>query len=166
MALTLFSPNFENHQVLPSEYLGDEENHSPELRWSAAPIGTVELALVCEDLDSFRGDPRVHWLVYRIAPELGLLSPSIPRVEELGNRMGILQGLNDFGEVGYTGPLPHVGDGFHRYLFTLFALDQELWLPKRSSYSDFTQRVSERAHVVETATLLGLSKRESSWCIA
>jgi phosphatidylethanolamine-binding protein (PEBP) family uncharacterized protein len=40
--------------------------------------------------------------------------------------------LNDAFNLGYSGPCPHPGlvpDGIHGYVFTVYALDQELDLP-------------------------------------
>jgi phosphatidylethanolamine-binding protein (PEBP) family uncharacterized protein len=39
-----------------------------------------------------------------------------------------VEGVNDFGEEGYSGPLPPVGDGPHRYFFRVFAASAPLGL--------------------------------------
>ena len=39
-----------------------------------------------------------------------------------------IEGMTDFGEVGYGGPAPP--DKRHTYIFKLYALDSELDLPK------------------------------------
>ncbi|MFC7195323.1 YbhB/YbcL family Raf kinase inhibitor-like protein [Halosimplex aquaticum] len=39
---------------------------------------------------------------------------------------GARQGTNDFGEIGYRGPLPPADDGAHTYRFTSYAVDTTL----------------------------------------
>ena len=47
-----------------------------------------------------------------------------------------VEGRNDFGEEGYSGPLPPVGDGPHRYLFKVSAASAPLGLTAGASAQD------------------------------
>jgi len=75
--------------------------------------GTVELAVLCEDLDAPTGR-FTHWV-------LSGIDPSATGVEEGEVPTGAVMGANGFGEIGWGGPQPPPGDGPHRYLFTVFA---------------------------------------------
>ena len=41
---------------------------------------------------------------------------------------GVVEGTNDFGEEGYSGPRPPVGDDPHRYFFRVYATSAPLGL--------------------------------------
>jgi hypothetical protein len=65
--LEVTSLAFEDGEALPGRCAHDDENVSPPLEWSAAPDGTVELAVVCEDLDAPTGR-FTHWVLSGIEP--------------------------------------------------------------------------------------------------
>ena len=63
-----------------------------------------------------------------------------------------IEGITDFGEVGYGGPAPP--DKRHTYVFKLYALDDELDL----SNDDVTKADVEKAmegHIIEQTQLTG-----------
>jgi len=69
-----------------------------------------------------------------------------------------MQGKNDSGKYGYTGPCPP--SGTHRYYFRLYALDREL-----GSAAGGTKAALEKAmegHVLAKAELLGRYKRNTN----
>ncbi|PNY38731.1 YbhB/YbcL family Raf kinase inhibitor-like protein [Rhodopirellula baltica] len=78
MCLTISSPAFFNGATMPEKYTGDGENISPPLRWRGLPEGTQELAIVCEDPDASCEEASVHWLVYKIPPDLEELPEHLP----------------------------------------------------------------------------------------
>jgi len=118
---------------MPVEYTRDGANVSPPLTWSSLPDRTRSLALICDDPDAPTPAPFVHWVLYNIPPNMtgpGIERPGLPagvrrtfRPKEVPRSV---QGLNDFGEVGYGGPAPPSGRGSHRYRFRLYALDTTL----------------------------------------
>jgi len=65
--------------------------------------------------------------------------------------MGIMEGMTDFGEVGYGGPAPP--DKRHTYVFKLYALDTELDLPAKSTKTDVEKAME--GHIIDQATLTG-----------
>lgn len=166
--MELSSPAFRPYQVIPVQYAADGGNHSPPLIWSTVPLGTWELALTCEDLDDVGqvrgGVSLLHWIIYRIPRDLGALNEGIPRRAVLSKSLGALQGVNDFGTLGYTGPLPPVGDGLHRYAFTLYALDRDLGLHPGVSRQEFENAIQN--HILESARLIGLCRRDAAWYVA
>src|ERR671918_1987590 len=98
MALQLTSPAFEANGYIPKKYTGEGQDVSPPLSWTGIPQGTKELALLCEDPDAPMPKPWVHWVAYRIPPSVTELPESVSE--------NIVQGQNDFGKVGYGGPMP------------------------------------------------------------
>ena len=125
MTIQLSSTAFDEGQTIPKQHTGDGRNSSPPLRWQDAPAGTASWALICEDPDAPRGT-FTHWVLYNLPATARELSEGVPPDTTLAD--GALQGVNDFGKVGYGGPAPPRGKP-HRYLFKLFALARPLDLP-------------------------------------
>lgn len=118
MSMKLESPAFKPGGVIPRKYTGEGEDVSPPLRWSHLPANAKELALICDDPDAPTPKPWVHWVVYKIPPDAkGFPEGSVGKA---------LQGLNDFGQTGYGGPMPPKGHGVHHYHFKLYALSEAL----------------------------------------
>jgi len=136
--MELRSPAFADGGQIPARYTCDGDNVSPELQWSAVPLGTVSLALTCLDPDAPRGT-FTHWLMWNIDPaKEGVGAGEVPE--------GARQGLNDFGVIGYGGPCPPHGHGTHHYHFSLYAVSSEIPLPDGST-------ITELGHAIAGATL-------------
>lgn len=143
--LALRSPAFADHGVIPDRYTLEGANTSPPLDWSAPPEGTAELALLCEDPDA-PGGPFTHWVVVAIPPDAaGIPEGRLPK--------GAVAGRNDFGELGWSGPRPPVGDNPHRYVFRLSALDRPLGLSEGALAAEV--QAAARDHVLARGTLVG-----------
>jgi Raf kinase inhibitor-like YbhB/YbcL family protein len=122
---------------------------SPPLEWAQAPEGTVEFALICEDPDAPNGT-FTHWVLTGIPGSATALDEgSVPP--------GAVQGRNDFGEPGWGGPRPPVGDEPHRYFFRLYALDRSLGLGEEATGDDVHRAVD--GHELPTGTLIGVFAR-------
>ena len=118
--MTLMSSAFERGGPIPAKYTGEDDDVSPALSWSGQPEGTKSFALICHDPDAplvLSGRYGfVHWALYGIPASVS----ELPEGTE-----DYTQGINDFGNTGYGGPMPPVGHGLHHYFFWLFALDSE-----------------------------------------
>lgn len=121
--LELRSPAFEDGEPLPRRFAHDADNVSPPLEWFDVPDGAQELALLCEDPDAPSGT-FTHWVVAGLDPRSTHLEEGAPPPA--------VAGRNDLGEIGWMGPEPPVGDGPHRYVFTLFASAAPLGLDDRA----------------------------------
>ncbi len=154
MAFELRSDAFSNGARIPARHTCDGEDRSPALRWNAPPPDTAAFALIVNDPDAPVGD-WVHWVLYDLPPETRALPQGIPPTGVLGS--GAKQGLNDFKRLGYGGPCPPRGDGPHRYVFTLYALDAPLGLKAGLTRADVLAAM--RGHILETATLTGTYER-------
>lgn len=147
--IDLRSPAFSPHTIIPPRYARDGDNIPPPLEWSDVPDGTVELALICEDLDAPRGT-FTHWIVTGI-------DPAIRSVAEDPEPPGATDWPNDFGHKSYDGPQPPVGDDPHRYVFRLFALDAPVSASRDAELDEIRQRLGQ--HQLATGTLVGLYAR-------
>jgi Raf kinase inhibitor-like YbhB/YbcL family protein len=96
------------------------QDQSPELSWTDAPEGTRSFAVIAFDVTaSF-----THWGMYNISGGRTFLPVNAGVAE---SRYG-LQVFNDFGDMSYDGPCPPTGvtPYAHRYVFTIYALDEDL----------------------------------------
>jgi Raf kinase inhibitor-like YbhB/YbcL family protein len=116
--MTLMSSAFERGGPIPAKYTGEDDDVSPALSWSGQPEGAKSFALICHDPDAPLVKPGtygfVHWVLYGIPGS----ATGLPE----GTR-DYVQGVNDFGNSGYGGPMPPEGHGTHHYFFWLLALD-------------------------------------------
>ncbi len=120
-----------NSGNVPLRYTCDGEDVSPRVEWRGLPANARSLALICYDPDAPRGT-FVHWVLYNVPPSLAGVTENLPKtgvVEGVG-----LQGVSDFGRLGYGGPCPP--SGTHRYVFLVLALDAELKLREGASAFD------------------------------
>ncbi len=151
----LRSPAFQNGGVIPREYTCDGRDVSPPLEWSGAPEGARSYALIMYDPDAPAGT-FIHWVLYDIPAQRTGLPEAVPgreRVEGVG-----VQGVNDFGRIGYGGPCPPRWHGEHRYFFALHALSVEsLGLPPRATARQVMEAM--RGRVLGYAVLMGRYRR-------
>ncbi len=109
----------------------DGMNVSPALSWGAVPEGTVEIAIsLVDDSAVSDGEPFVHWVIGGLDPtEIAVVEGDVPATA--------VQALNFFGDVGYGGPCPPVGDEPHLYRLTAYALNQRLGLADGDPAAEF-----------------------------
>ncbi len=157
MAFTVTSPAFGEGKEIPRKYTGEGEDISPPLQWSGVPTGTKELALICDDPDAPTPEPWVHWVMYRIPTTAAALVEGITRTERPDSPAGAIQGKNTGGRVGYNGPLPPPGHGWHRYIFALYALDAPLDITPGATKKDLLDAM--RGHILGETRLTGKYKR-------
>jgi Raf kinase inhibitor-like YbhB/YbcL family protein len=153
MKIELVSPGFGEGQMIPRENTCDGQDISPELQWAAIPDETRSLALIVDDPDAPSGT-FVHWVVYNLPIDRHELTENMPHDESLPN--GAIQGVNDFGRIGYGGPCPP--SGTHRYYFTLYALDTDLDLPPGQTKATLLDAMGN--HILAKGQLMGRYKRQ------
>jgi Raf kinase inhibitor-like YbhB/YbcL family protein len=122
--MQLKSAAFRNGGAIPAKFTGEAEDVSPALSWTGAPSGARSFALICHDPDAPLVKPGtygfVHWVLYGIPGSVQALPEAVS---------DYVQGVNDFGNAGYGGPMPPEGHGTHHYFFWLLALDAVADLP-------------------------------------
>jgi Raf kinase inhibitor-like YbhB/YbcL family protein len=109
------------------------------------PGEATNLALILEDPDAPRGT-FTHWIVFGIPPD----ETQLPEGFQSDQRSGVLQGKNDFGSTGYGAPCPPRGPA-HRYIFTLYALNQRPNLGPGASRRQFLDAI--QGHILAQAEL-------------
>ncbi len=138
--------------MIPAEYTCDGADVSVPLQWEAVPEGTVSVAIICDDPDAPMGT-WVHWVLFNLPAEANELVENIPAVETLPN--GAMQGVSDFGRIGYGGPCPP--GGTHRYFFKIYALDTELGLQAGVNKRQLLKAME--GHILSQGQLIGKYKR-------
>jgi len=149
----LESPAFKDDGRIPEKYTCDGLDISPPLRWSGQPPETKSFAIIVEDPDA-PGGIFTHWIIYNIPADVNQLDEGMESAEVLPG--GIMQGLNDFGRLGYGGPCPPPGEP-HRYVFRIYALDTMLELNQAASKDELLKLMKD--HILAEATLTGIYSR-------
>jgi len=153
LALTLTSPDVHDGTPVPKPYVWNRDgcggaNRAPRLRWDRAPRRTRAFALTVVDPDAPKPGGWVHWLVFGISGETRKLDGARP--------LGVVEGKNDFGTLGWGGPCPPPGPA-HHYVFTLDALDFAPALGAATTLEAYRARV--RGHVLASARMTPVYKR-------
>ena len=144
--MQLTSSGFSDGDEMPIELGYKNGNETPALSINGIPEGTKSLALIMDDPDAMGavGKVWVHWVVWNI-------DPTKPFITGNPRESGFVEGMTDFGEVGYGGPAPP--DKRHTYVFKLYALDSKLDLPEGSTKSELENAME--GHIIEQAQLTG-----------
>jgi len=116
--LIVYSTAFTNYTTIPRRYTCDGMDVSPPLSWSGAPAEAKSFIVIVEDLDAPRG-VFTHWILYGVPGNITSIPEGLPKGPTTPYG---LQGVNDFGNIGYNGPCPPPGRP-HRYVFKVYAVD-------------------------------------------
>lgn len=157
MNMTMCSDGFGEGQTIPRRYGEDGEDVSPPLTWSGEPAGTLELALIVDDPDAPSPKPWVHWILYKIPPEVHALPEGVAQSPSLKSAPGAKQGKNSWGGVGYRGPAPPRGHGMHHYHFHLYALDSPMQTAKAMDKEGLLREM--QGHILAQTELVGTYER-------
>jgi Raf kinase inhibitor-like YbhB/YbcL family protein len=153
-ALAVTSSSFSNGGAIPAAEAQNGcggTNVSPNLSWSGAPAATQSFVVTEFDPDAPTGVGFWHWIAFNIPA--GTTSIAAGTSTPPGTA-----GLNDYGATGYGGPCPPAGDGSHRYMFTVSALDTVLTgmpSPSTGAYVTFNMR----GHIIAQGSYLGTFAR-------
>ena len=131
-------------------------DQSPEVAWTHAPWDACSFVVVLFDVTaSF-----THWGMYNIPAGTNSLPVGAGAA---GSTYGE-QVYNDFYDQSYDGPCPPVGVApySHKYVLTVYALDEELRLPQSVNFPPYAEtlwyaliRATAEGHVLETASIDG-----------
>jgi Raf kinase inhibitor-like YbhB/YbcL family protein len=151
--LELVSSAFEQQGDIPRKYTGEGDDVAPPLSWSNVPEGTRSFALICHDPDAPLVTPGaygfVHWVHYNIPVSVTQLAEGDANFTD---------GANNFGNVGYGGPMPPEGHGMHHYFFWILALDVESNLEPGLSMAELLEKIEP--NVIGMNRLVGTYSRE------
>lgn len=142
---TLQSTSFDNGNQIPYLYTCKGEDRSPAFSWANAPPQTKSFVLMTEDPDAPAGI-WYHWIIFNIPSKTKfIVENEIPENSVIGK--------NSWGKNQYNGPCPPPGK-VHHYIFTLYAIDTMLDLPKDTPISVIKDQL--RTHTLATTSMTGL----------
>jgi Raf kinase inhibitor-like YbhB/YbcL family protein len=153
MEFIIKSSAFTEGGPIPTIYTGEGDDISPPLSWSPPPERTKSIAIICDDPDA-PGRTWVHWVLYGLSPETTELPAGISTDKTV--LKSAMQGVNDFGNIGYGGPMPPPGKP-HRYLFKVYALDIELDLEPGATKAELEEAMKGR--ILALSRLIGTYER-------
>ncbi len=162
--LKLASPAFANNESIPKKYTCEGENINPPLTISGVPETAETLALIVTDpdipdevKDSMGIDIFDHWVAFNISANEFKEQKEVPAGTAVGT-----QGVNSSGEAGYTGPCPpaQYEPTEHRYIFSLYALDNSLALQRKAGKAEVMEAM--KSNIVAKTELVGRYEKESA----
>ena len=121
-SFSLTSEDLADGERMGDRFTALHENLSPGLRWSGAPAGTRSFVVSCFDPDAPSPSGWWHWTVV----DLPASAAGLPRgagESDDGLAAPAFHVRNDAGTRAWFGPYPPAGDGDHRYVFAVHALD-------------------------------------------
>jgi len=145
--MNISSSAFAHNDSIPSKYTCDGKDINPPLLISDVPANSKNLVLIIDDPDSPNGT-FTHWTVWNI-------DPALKEIPENSVPKNGIEGVTDFGKIGYGGPCP--GTGKHRYFFKLYALDAKFELAKGATKKDIEKAMA--GHILAKSELIGFYQR-------
>jgi Raf kinase inhibitor-like YbhB/YbcL family protein len=121
-AFHLASTDVADGQTLPDSAVQAAGNTSPQLSWSGFPEATRSFVVTCFDPDAPTPSGFWHWAIANLPGDVHELAAGA------GSAAATLPGAavtlrNDFGGREFAGAAPPPGDGEHRYIFCVHAVD-------------------------------------------
>lgn len=141
---------FEEGGRIPEKYTCDGADISPPLYIEGLKEGVKSLVIICEDPDAPKG-VFTHWIAWNVEPA-SEIPENVPKTRVVDHPK-MIQGINDFGKIGYNGPCPPGGE--HRYYFKVYALDTLL----QGDYNRQDLLRSIEGHVLQYGEIYGVYSR-------
>lgn len=141
---SITSSNFKPYGYIPVIYTCNGKNYSPELSFSNTPTNAKSLVLILSDPDA----PKrtfYHWAIYNIPSDIHLFEENFDPATVGATVVKNSASMNE-----YSGPCPPSGST-HTYIFTLYALDNTLTLPKNAEAKDLVAALEP--HIIAKAEL-------------
>lgn len=121
-SFTLTSPDIAEGQPIADAFTGIHDNISPALEWSGFPEQTRSFVVSCFDPDAPTPSGWWHWTIVDLDASVTSL-PQGAGASDLQLDGAAFHLAGDSGDHAWFGPYPPAGDGDHRYIFAVHALD-------------------------------------------
>ncbi|MGB9176178.1 MAG: YbhB/YbcL family Raf kinase inhibitor-like protein [Methanoregula sp.] len=118
-----------NFREFPPAYTCQGQNFSPQIIIDGLNASSLAVMVFNPSMREYLS--YCTWLIWNI-PALNTIPAGIPPGRKITDPFSALQGINDAGVIGYTGPCPKAGE-MHRYLFRIYGLDDFLGIPGGST---------------------------------
>jgi Raf kinase inhibitor-like YbhB/YbcL family protein len=190
-SLEVSSPVFSNtrpRKRIPKDSTCYGVNSSPPLDWSEVAAGAKSLALIVEEPEERISSANsnysiissvglVHWVLFNIPPDVTMLPGAIPTATDVLPD-GTVQGMNDFGGIGYSGPCPSPSTVVYKtgesqqnadlpreYYFRVYALDAILDLAPGATKADLVAAMED--HMLAYGETMGKYQgpRQQGWYV-
>ncbi len=154
--LTVTTNTFSAGDPIPEKYTCRGEDVSPPFTIQNPPDGTESLALLVDDPDA-PNKTFTHWTIFNLSPDTTVLPEGLDVGEHFGGGEDVpVEGVNDFGGIGYGGPCPPPGT-LHHYHFRFYALDARLDLEAGATRKQITEAMD--GHVLDETDYIGTFQR-------
>jgi Raf kinase inhibitor-like YbhB/YbcL family protein len=153
-SFTVISDDVLDGMELKDDQVQAKGDSSPHLRWAGFPAETKSFAVTCFDPDAPTGSGYWHWSAFDIPATVVELSRGAGNPGKAAMPAGSVQVRNDSGTHGFVGAAPPPGDGQHRYVFTVYAVDKERLGPDRDA-TPAQVGFMLRFHAIGRAQLIG-----------
>jgi Raf kinase inhibitor-like YbhB/YbcL family protein len=117
-----------NDELMDDKYTCVGLNVSPPISWSKGPNDTKSYAITIYDVDA-KPSGFWHWIMFNIDKD-------ITSINENEIPTGSFSIKNDFGKLNYGGPCPPIGSENHRYIISVYALNNKVDKNKINTIED------------------------------
>lgn len=140
----------------PPTHTCDGENTSPRISIAGLDEACSSVAIMVFN-PSMRGVfSYCAWLIWDM-PALNVIPAGVPHGKIVTSPISALQGLNDAGVIGYSGPCPLPGET-HRYLFRVYGLDDFLHISGGSNKNELKGAMHD--HIIQYGETEAMATRK------
>ena len=128
-------------------------NRSPSLHIIGIESGAASLVIMVFNPFIKTCCSFTPWIIWNITP-MSRIPEGIPHGSVIDDPLSAIQGTNDYGDIGYHGPEPPIGE-MHRYQFRVYVLDSTLDLPGGSNKDELIKAM--KGHVIQYGESVAMS---------